>query len=114
MKGSGEGNRDTMENASPREPKAKRWSGHMVSLLWTKSSRACLIASIRLTAVRGPAAGAPPAAPAGCVGCGDAVEVEVEPEDAAAAADFISARASRSTSTQKRMSSAGRRPGSSE
>jgi hypothetical protein len=111
MKGSGEGRRDTIENVSPRDPKAKRWSGHMVSLLWTKSSRACLIASIRLTAVRGTAAGAPPTAPAGCVGCGDAVEVE--PEDAAAA-DFISARASRSTSTQKRISSAGRRPGGSE
>lgn len=99
---------DTMENVSPREPKANRWSGHMVCLLWTKSSRACLIASILLTAVRGPAP-----APAGCVGCGDAVEVE--PEAAAAEApDFISARASRSTSTQKRMSSAGRRPGGSE
>jgi hypothetical protein len=101
-----------MENVSPREAKAKRCSGHMVSLLWTNSSSACLTASIRLTTVRGPAAGAPPA-PAGCVGCGEAVEVE--PEDAAAAAaDFISARASRSTSTQKRMSSAGRRTGGSE
>lgn len=101
-----------MENVSPREAKAKRCSGHMVSLLWTNSSSACLTASIRLTTVRGPAAGAPPA-PAGCVGCGEAVEVE--PEDAAAAAaDFISARASRSTSTQKRMSSAGSRTGGSE
>lgn len=101
-----------MENVSPREAKAKRCSGHMVSLLWTNSNSACLTASIRLTTVRGPAAGAPPA-PAGCVGCGEAVEVE--PEDAAAAAaDFISARASRSTSTQKRMSSAGRRTGGSE
>lgn len=102
-----------MENVSPREAKAKRCSGHMVSLLWTNSSSACLTASIRLTTVRGPAAGAPPA-PAGCVGCGEAVEVEPEDAAAAAAADFISARASRSTSTQKRMSSAGRRTGGSE
>jgi hypothetical protein len=92
-----------METVSPMEAKAKRWSGHMVSLLCTKSRRACLTASIRLTTGRGPGCGG---------GGGDAVEAE--PEDGAEAADFISALASRSTSTQKRMSSAGRRTGGSE
>ena len=91
-----------METVSPMEAKAKRWSGHMVSLLWMKSRRAYLTASIRLTPGQGP----------GC-GCGSGDAVEAEPEDGMEAADFISALTSRSTSTQKRMSSAGRRPGGS-
>jgi hypothetical protein len=82
----------------------------MVSLLWAKRCSACLTASIRLTAGR--------AAPAPAAGGGGGEVVEAEPEDGAeaeaVAADFISALASRSTLTQKRMSSAGRRTGGSE
>ena len=100
-----------MEMVSPREAKAKRWSAHMVSLLWTKSSSACLTASIRFTAgraSRGTAAGSAAVAPVTAPG-----DPEAEGEGEAGAA-FISERASASTSTQKSMSSRGRRLAVSE
>ena len=101
------------ETVSRREAKAKRWSGHMVSLLWRKSISACLTASIRLTAGRAGRGGA--AGSMSAPGPGEPVEPEEAGDaDADAAATFISERASASTSTQKRMSSSGRRLGGSE